>query len=273
MRIRILFLVMLIATVLTGCDDTTVPEEDEDFILAVMVLDTGGQPKAGMSVARLNDLEGAVPATLNPALPAAPDTLKASYPNPFFGSTTVEYSTEDVREVMLEVLDWRDRHVRTVVNGRVPAGFHTAIWDGLSSMGVRAINGVYTLRLTLTDTLDVPEYSWEGHALSTVFDLWDPYRRDGMGSTDATGFFSTRNLDYFPSLHGHGDQDAYNEVGDHIGTFSFSDTVTIMVSTPPPAEGGYIYHMSRRVVLVDGPNYLEFHFVPDDSSGIFVPQP
>ncbi len=57
MRIRIFLLIMLIAIILTGCDDTTTPEKDEDFILAVMVLDTGGQPKAGMTVGRLNSLD------------------------------------------------------------------------------------------------------------------------------------------------------------------------------------------------------------------------
>ncbi len=271
MRIRMLLMVMLVLALLTGCDDTACPEKDEDFILAVMVLDTAGQPKAGMGVGRLNSLEGIVPVMSVPALPADPDSLRNSYPNPFFGSTTIEYSTEDVREALLEVLDWRGRQIKTVLHGRVPAGFHSVVWDGMTSVGVRAVNGVYTMRLTLTDTLDVPEYSWEGHTLSTLFDLRDIYRHEGMGSTDATGFFSTRNLDFFPSLQGHEPQMAYDAVAAELGTFSFSDTVTIRVSTPSPPEGGWIYHMSREIVLVDGPNYLEFHFVPDDSTGVFAP--
>ncbi len=270
MKIRMFLLIVLVPVMLVACDDTTYPEKDKDFILAVMVLDTGGQPKTGMCVARLNDLEGISPVIMSGAIPDPVDTLLFSWPNPFFGSTTVDYSTVDIRDVLLEVLDWRGRQVRTVVNGRNPAGFHSVIWDGMSTIGIQAMNGVYTLRLTLTDTLDVPEYSWEGHTLATVFDLRDNYRNNGMGSTDATGFFSTRNLDFFPSLQGHGDQDAYNEAREYTGTFSFSDTVTIRVSTPPPAEGGWIYHMSREIVLIDGPNYLEFTFVPDDSTGVFL---
>jgi hypothetical protein len=86
-------------------------------------------------------------------------------------------------------------------------------------------------------------------------------------------FFSIRDLDLFPSLQGHDPQMAYDAFADELGTFSFSDTVTIRVSTPPPAEGGYIYHMSRDIVLVDGPNYLEFYFVPDDSTGVFITSP
>ena len=267
MRMLGLLPVILMLSVSIGCDDTASPEKDEDFILAVMVLDTGGQPEAGMTVARLNSLEGIDPVMSNQASPAVPDTLIFSYPNPFSGNTTIQYSTEDFRNALLEVFDWRGRHIRTVMTGTVPAGFFSNVWDGTDSGGVPVINGVYTQHLTLTDTLDVPEYIWEGSIDCTVFSLRDTYRHQ-TGVTDATGFFSTRNLDLFPSLQGHGLQDAYNETADQLGTFSFSDTVTIRVSTPPPAEGGWIYHMSRDIVLVDGPNYLEFTFVPDDSTAI-----
>jgi hypothetical protein len=270
MRSLILPLALLLIFVTAGCDETDPLVEDEDFILAVMVLDDGGQPKAGMSVARLNRLEGITPVLSEPVFAAAPDAIGNSYPNPFYGSTTIEYSTSDTRVVLLEVFDWRERKVSTVLNGVARAGDYTAIWNGRSSTGIQAMNGVYTMKLTLTDTLDAPEYSWEGHTLSTLFDLTETYRHEGMGSTDATGFFSTQDLDYFPSLQGHGALDAYDAVGDHAGTFSFSDTLTIRVSTPPPAEGGWIYHMSRRVVLVNGPNYIEFYFVPDDSMGVFI---
>ncbi len=272
MKMRGLLLVMLMLSVLISCDDTTSLEKDEDFILAMIVLDTGGQPKAGMTVARLNSLEWVIPVMSNRAFPADTDTLVFSYPNSFFGNTTINYSTEDVRAALLEAFDWRGRHVRTIVNGRVPAGFHTAIWDGMDSGGGPVVNGVYSLRLTLTDTLDVPEYEWAGLAGCTVFDLGDTYRHQ-IGTTDATGFFSIRDLDLFPSLQGHDPQMAYDAHAVELGTFSFSDTVTIRVSTPPPAEGGYIYHMSREIVLVDGPNYLEFYFVPDDSTGVFITSP
>jgi hypothetical protein len=265
----ILSLMTVLALIIpsSGCDDATSPEKDEDFILAVMVIDTGGQPMVGMSVARLNSLEGITPAISAPVPAVVADGLGISYPNPFFGATTIEYSIAETRALLLEVFDWRDMYLRTVLDGRQAAGFYSEQWDGMSSTGERMINGVYALRLTLTDTLDVPEYEFSDVIDCTVFDLRDPYRRE-MGLTDATGFFSIRDLDLFPSLQGHPPQNAYDEVKDYLGTFSFSDTVTIRVSTPPPSEGGYIYHMSRRVVLIDGPNYLEFHFVPDDSSAV-----
>lgn len=269
MKIRMILLIMLVSVVLIACDDTAYPEKDEDFILAVMVLDTGGQPKAGMTVARLNDLEGfdvyRAPGLLSPA-----DSMAFPYPNPFFGSTTIKFSNRAVSNVLLEVSDWRGRHVRKLMEHRIDAGFYSVVWNQFDDGGLQVMNGVYTIRLTLTDTLDVPEYEWSGLVECTVFDLRDTYRYQ-IDTTDMTGFFSTRDLDLFPSLQGHGVQDAYNEVAELLGTFSFSDTVSIRVSTPPPAEGGWVYHMSRDIVLVDGPNYLEFTFVPDDSSGVFVP--
>jgi hypothetical protein len=259
----------ILVVTLGACDETDPLVPDEDFILSLNVYDTEGAVMGGMTVSRLNRLEGVVPSAAFRSGPADPDALGISYPNPFFGSTTVEYVTEDVREALLEVLDWRGEHVKTLVNGRVNAGFYSNIWDGMVDGGGPAMNGVYTLRLTLTDTLDVPLYSWEGDIDCTLFDYMEQYRHDGMGTTDATGFFSTRDLDFFPSLQGHPPQEAYNEVKENIGTVAFGDTVTIRVSTPSPPAGGWIYHMSRDIVLVDGPNYLEFRFVPDDSTGVF----
>jgi len=265
-----IILTAILLLVLGGCDDTDPLVPDEDFILSIMVLDTDGQPESGMTVARLNSLEGIVPSMSVRAVPEAADTVSSPYPNPFYGSTNIDYSTGDTREVLLEVLDWRGDHIRTIVDGRQSAGSHSIQWDQRDEGGDLVINGVYFLKMTLSDTLDVHEMQHSEVIGCTVFDLMDPYRHDGMGRTDATGFFSTRDLDLFPSLQGHDPQPARNEVGVETGTFSFGETVTIRVSTPSPPAGGWIYHMSLDIVLVDGPNYIEFHFVPDDSTGVFV---
>ena len=268
MKTSYLLVIMVIAALLAGCDDTDPLVPDEDFILSIMVMDTDGQPEPGMTVARLNSLEGIVPSLAGEAQTA--DTVSSSYPNPFYGSTTVEYSIDDTREVLLEVLDWTGGLVRTVVDGRQNAGSYSVQWDQKDGSGSAVINGVYFFKLTLSDTLDVHEMQHSEMIGCTVFDLMERYRHNGMGVSDPTGFFSTRDLDLFPSIQGHDPQSARNAVGVETGTFSFSDTVTIRVSTPPPPADGWIYHMSRDIVLVDGPNYLEFHFVPDDSTGVFL---
>lgn len=270
MKTRYLLVLMVIAALLAGCDDTDPLVPDEDFILSIMVMDTDGQPEPGMTVARLNSLQGIVPSFSGGIVLEAADTLSSSYPNPFYGSTTVEYSIDDTREVLIEVLDWTGGLVRTVVNGRQNPVSHTVQWDQKDESGGTVINGVYFFKLTLSDTLDVHEMQHSETIDCTVFDLMERYRHDGMGVSDPTGFFSTSDLDLFPSIQGHDPQSARNAVGAETGTFSFSDTVTIRVSTPPPSAGGWIYHMSRDIALVDGPNYLEFYFVPDDSTEVFL---
>ena len=263
--------VMLLVT-LGACDETDPLVPDEEFILAVMVYDAGGRPLEGMSVGRGIELEGfdiyGSPRD-RVALIESPDSLLFSYPNPFSGVNTTLYIADDVREVTLRVRDWRGREVRTLQQGRITGGSYSIDWDQLDEGGIRVISGVYTICLSLADTLSPHGYEFADSLECTVIDWLDPNWRE-MGVTDQTGFFSTRDLDFFPSLQGHGLQTTYNEAGDPLGSFSIGDTVTVTVSTPPPPEGGWIYHMSRRAVLVDGPNYLEFRFVPDDSTGVFV---
>jgi hypothetical protein len=271
MRSMMIVTLIFVIAAAAGCDQTDPLEKDEDFILAIMALDTDGRSLAGYSISRLNSLDGHSPPVKRPARAAAPDSQGIVYPNPFSGSTTFDFSTADVREVLLEVLDWKGRHIRTIMDSRVPAGFHSVQWDGKDGTGMPTMNGVYYIRLYLADTLDVHQLEHVGISACTLFDAGEIYRTEGIGTTDATGFFSTRDHDYFPSLQGHGPQDAFNESREPLGTFSFSDTVTIRVSTPLPAEGGWRYHMSRNIVLLDEPRYLEFHFVPDDSTEVSMP--
>jgi hypothetical protein len=265
MRVRIFLLVIALAVMSAGCDETDPLEPDEDFILSVMVLDPGGRPLSGMSVGRIIDLEG-----FDLLGSSMADSLMYSYPNPFSGVTTLKYSADDTREVRLSVIDWRGREVRTLQHGRISGGLYSISWDQRDASDVRVTNGVYRFCLSLADTLDPHVYEFADSTDCMVIDPTDPNNRE-IGLTNSTGFFSTRDLDLFPPLQGHGTQTAYNEMADPAGDFSISDTLTVIVSTPAPAEGGWVYHMSRRVVLVDGPNYLEFYFVPDDSSGVFGP--
>ena len=268
-----LFMVVLAAVLLfPSCsDDTYWPDVEEEFILTVMVYDTEGRTLEGMSVGRGIELEG-FDIYGSPVKTAAhttePDSLLFSYPNPFDGVNTVRYFAEDAREVRLSVKDWRGREVRTLQQGRIMGGSWNIQWDQNDDGGIRVISGVYTICLSLADTLDPHLYEFSDSVDCTVIDWLDP-NWEKIGVTDRTGYFSTQDLDLFPSLQGHGLQTAYSPGADPVGSFSISDTVTVTVSTLPPPEGGWIYRMSRRVVLVDGPNYLEFHFVPDDSTGVF----
>lgn len=271
---------MLLAAALAaapGCEESTAPGEDEEFILTVWVTDEAEVPRAGMHVGRINHLEGDLPdppgapadrGAGGPA-PPSPDSLWLSYPNPFNGVTIARFSTADVREATLEVADWRGRFVETVHEGRITAGLHEVQWDQRDSSGERVITGVYRLRLSLCDTLQEHAFCHRDSIECAVYDFLDP-NRSSMGTTDDTGFFSTRDLDLFPSLQGHGPQAAYDGTADPLGHFSFSGTVTIRIATAPDPVTGTVYLMSRDLVLADAPNFRHFVFAPDDS--IVVPQ-
>ena len=48
----------------------------------------------------------------------------------------------------LEVLDLLGRVVKELLNEELPAGAHTAGWDGTDGRGVRGASGPYIVRLT-----------------------------------------------------------------------------------------------------------------------------
>jgi hypothetical protein len=72
-----------------------------------------------------------------------------AYPNPFNPSTTVAYTTPKAGVARVDVFDAAGRFVRTLVNGPVAAGRHTAIWDGMTTGGTTAASGVYFVRLEM----------------------------------------------------------------------------------------------------------------------------
>jgi hypothetical protein len=47
------------------------------------------------------------------------------------------------------VYDVRGRHVTTLVDRKLSAGWKTAVWDGLNNHGVQVESGVYFYRLSV----------------------------------------------------------------------------------------------------------------------------
>ncbi len=74
--------------------------------------------------------------------------LRQNSPNPFNPSTSIPFMLEKGGHVRLDVVAANGAIVRTLVDGPMPAGSHTAHWNGLDARGVRAASGVYLFRLT-----------------------------------------------------------------------------------------------------------------------------
>lgn len=80
------------------------------------------------------------------ATPAAAD-IAGIHPNPFNPRTEIAFDLAAGGEVRLDVYDARGAHVRTLVDGSLPAGRHAAVWDGADDAGRRVASGVFMARL------------------------------------------------------------------------------------------------------------------------------
>jgi hypothetical protein len=81
-------------------------------------------------------------------------------PNPFSAEILVSYQLPAAGPVTIAVYDVTGRAVRTVFAGTMPAGRHTARWDGRDDAGRSVAAGMYVLRLqagnqTLTRKLTI----------------------------------------------------------------------------------------------------------------------
>ncbi len=91
--------------------------------------------------------------SMAPGAGALPKTFVASqnYPNPFNPSTTIAYRLPEARHVNLGVYALDGGLIRLLVNDMVPAGDHTAEWNGRDDSGRMVASGAYFYRLTAGD--------------------------------------------------------------------------------------------------------------------------
>ncbi len=69
--------------------------------------------------------------------------LCADYPNPFYPSTTIEFSIPSAGSVDLRVYDLSGKLVRTLVNDSRQEGAHKVVWDGTNDRGRMVSSGIY----------------------------------------------------------------------------------------------------------------------------------
>jgi len=81
--------------------------------------------------------------------------LWSSYPNPFNPATNIVFSLPTSSEVSLAIHDVSGRRVRTLLGGSLGAGRHTARWNGRDDAGRAAAAGIYLVRLTTADRVQV----------------------------------------------------------------------------------------------------------------------
>jgi hypothetical protein len=73
--------------------------------------------------------------------------VEHAYPNPFSQQTAIHFVLPNPTRVRMRIYDVAGRLVRTLVDGKLPAGPGQVAWDGLTTSGAIARRGVYFARL------------------------------------------------------------------------------------------------------------------------------
>jgi hypothetical protein len=92
----------------------------------------------------------------NPLLDVGPESsgpvdfaaLGQNVPNPAFAGSTIRFQLRQAGRVSLRVYDVGGRHVASLVDGDLTAGYHEARWSGRDDTGRPAGNGVYLYELS-----------------------------------------------------------------------------------------------------------------------------
>ena len=69
--------------------------------------------------------------------------LYQNYPNPFNPTTKIKYDLPQDNMVTITIYDIMGRNVRTIVNTKQTAGYHSLQWDAKNNIGSKAAAGVY----------------------------------------------------------------------------------------------------------------------------------
>jgi hypothetical protein len=80
-------------------------------------------------------------------IPSAVTGITGNYPNPFNPSTTISFSVRESSRVRLEIYNTRGQKVRTLVDGILPAGSHSILWDGTDARGGQVSSSMYIVRI------------------------------------------------------------------------------------------------------------------------------
>jgi predicted outer membrane repeat protein len=113
-------------------DESVVPGESYRYCLVVILAD-------GEEVVSAEAAAQAAAYTLE---------LFPNLPNPFNPSTKISFTTDRVERVAVEVFDVSGRRIRLLLTGKLDAGLHSVVWNGLDGRGNPVSSGVYFYRLT-----------------------------------------------------------------------------------------------------------------------------
>jgi hypothetical protein len=86
------------------------------------------------------------PMAHEPELPTG-YALSQNYPNPFNAETRIRFAVPEAGHVSLKVYNVTGQLVRELVDETMPAGSHSAVWNGRDEAGRELASGVYFCRM------------------------------------------------------------------------------------------------------------------------------
>lgn len=98
---------------------------------------------------------GQNPADVAGLEPARDFGISATWPNPFQAGSSINFRLPEAAAVHLIVVDVQGRLVARLVDRDLPAGGHSASWNGRNEQGEDVAGGLYFLRLSAGDRVDV----------------------------------------------------------------------------------------------------------------------
>ena len=72
-------------------------------------------------------------------------SLEQNFPNPFNGTTQIQFSLPQQGEVKLQVFNLLGQPVRMLLDRRIESGKHRVHWDGKNDQDVTVVSGIYIL--------------------------------------------------------------------------------------------------------------------------------
>ena len=112
------------------------PEADANSVMLTGAFFNNGNPPAVIGDSHLGASSG---------VPAQADrtALGRAAPNPFAEGTVISYQMAAQGPVSIKIYNVEGKLVRTLVDGKVDAGTHSVIWNGIDNSGKVAARGVY----------------------------------------------------------------------------------------------------------------------------------
>ncbi|MCK4695639.1 MAG: T9SS type A sorting domain-containing protein, partial [Candidatus Cloacimonetes bacterium] len=73
--------------------------------------------------------------------------LIGNFPNPFNPVTTIQFTAEDAENAEIIIYNIKGQKIKTLVDEKLDAGYHSVVWDGKDDTGKPVASGIYFYKL------------------------------------------------------------------------------------------------------------------------------